>query len=38
MQRFWDVVNVVIFFLLIAFIGNSLFRLAMFYLQGNPTP
>jgi hypothetical protein len=38
MQRLRDVVNIVIFLGLIAFIGNSLFHIVMFYVQAQPTP
>lgn len=34
MNKIRDGINIIIFFLLIAFIANSLFRLAMFYLHG----
>jgi hypothetical protein len=36
MKRLQDAINVLISFVLIAFIATSLFRLAMFYLHGSP--
>jgi hypothetical protein len=36
MKTLRDVVNILIFLALIAFIANSLFRIAVFYLQASP--
>jgi hypothetical protein len=36
MKSLQDAINVLISFVLIAFIATSLFRLVMFYVQGTP--
>jgi hypothetical protein len=38
MEKVRNAINVVIFFALIAFIANSLFRLVLFYLHSPQTP
>lgn len=38
MNTLRDALNVIIFLALIAFIGMNLFRLALFFLNGSPTP
>jgi hypothetical protein len=38
MKTLRDVLNAIIFIVLIAFIANSLLRLLLFYLHSNPTP
>jgi hypothetical protein len=36
MKKLQDVINVLISFILIAFIATSLIKLALFYINGNP--
>lgn len=38
MKTLRDGLNIVIFFVLVAFIANSLFRLAVFFLHSGSTP
>jgi hypothetical protein len=38
MKTLRDAINAIIFVVLVAFIANSLLRLLLFYLHGNPTP